>query len=226
MIPCDVSAIITCFNKEQYLDECVNSVLRQSKHVREILVIHDGCEAPTHHAEATSIFLNQNFGVSNARNEGFRFSKGRLILFIDGDDVISPDYIQKMVLKIVDGVDVTYPDLYFWNPEGDSSLSIYPEIVTPTYVYDFEKVGLPITSLMRREVFEKVGGFRDLPVLEDLDFWLRVMCNGYKIEKANTLLWYRQIGNTRNGFDYVKKKEIFNKILAQFKRKEDKLWEK
>lgn len=218
----DVSVLLTCFKKESYLDECVSSVLRQTKQPKEIIIVHDGCPEPMHHAQATSIFLKDNLGVVRSRHEAFRYSTGSLVLFLDGDDVLSPDYIEKMVLVLADGVDVVYPDLFIWQ-EGNSSLVVLPDKIEADLVHDINKFPIPVTSLIKRELYEKLGGFRDFPVLEDLDFWLRAMCNGYTFKKAQTLLWYRRTGDTRNSLELAVRKRVLAEIMAQFEFKGKKL---
>lgn len=211
----DVSVLITCYNKEAYLDECVSSVLRQTQKPREIIVVHDQCESPVHHAQVTTIMLKDNLGVSRARQEAFRYSLGSLILFLDGDDMLSPDYLEKMTLAISQGADISYPDIYFFGDSGES-LTCITEPVNPDLVAKLGKLPIPVTCLMRREVYEKVNGFGSWEVLEDLDFWLRAMCSGYTFKKAETLLWYRQQGVKRNAMEYSKKVRIMKEILSQF----------
>lgn len=154
------------------MDECINSITRQTKLPKEIIVVHDECENPAHHVAVTSIFLKDNQGVAKARHEAFRFSTGSLILFVDGDDVLSPDYLEKMTLVLAGGADVAYPDLYLWS-EKDSRLTSLPNKITPEFVLDHNKVVIPVTCLIRRELYEHLGGFREWTVLEDLDFWIR-----------------------------------------------------
>lgn len=219
----DVSVLITCFNKEEYLDECVSSVLRQTRKPKEIIVIHDECETPVHHAEVETIMLRKNVGVARARHRAFESSIGSLILFLDGDDMISPDYIEKMTLAIHNGADISYPDMYFFGDIEESLVSL-KEPVNPDLFNKLKKLPIPVTCLMKRDVYTSLGGFSEWRVLEDLDFWLRAMCNGYTFGKAETLLWYRQEGEKRNAMDYVLKKQIMDEILNQFEYKENKLW--
>ncbi len=210
----DISVLVTCYQKEKYLDECITSLVRQTQKPKEIIVVHDGCPEPMHHAQATSIMLKNNIGVARARHEAFRYSTGSLILFVDGDDVLSPDYLEKMTNVIASGSDIAYPDIYFYMPTG-GSLSSIPE-VDISLVHKVQKVPIPISSLMKREVYEKVGKFSDHPVLEDMDFWLRAMCKDYTFKRAETLLWYRQEGEKRNNVDELFRKQILKEILSQF----------
>jgi glycosyltransferase involved in cell wall biosynthesis len=221
----DVSVLITCYNKEEYLDECVSSVLRQTKQPREIIVVHDECTNPMHHAAATTIMLPKNLGVARARHEAFRFSTGKLIVFLDGDDILSPDYLEKMTLKIADGADIAFPDIYLFG-DGTSKLTMLTEKVEPALVEKIEKLPIPVTSMMKREVYEKLQGFGKWEVLEDIDFWLRAMCNGYTFARAETLLWYRHTPAGRNATDVGKRTRIMREILEQFVIKDNTITQK
>lgn len=216
----NVSVLITCKDKEKFLDECVSSVLRQSKEPKEIIVVHDECETPMHHAAATSIMLRTNLGVQKARHEAFRFSTGELILFLDGDDIISPDYLEKMALVLAEGADIAYPDMYLFGDHKKEVVTL-KEPVSPALVKELKKLPIPVSCLMKREVYEKSGGFANWEVMEDLDFWLRAMCNGYTFKKAETLLWYRQHSQGRNLIDLGKKKAIIAEIIGQYTIKDN-----
>lgn len=219
----NVSVLITCKDKEQYLDDCISSVLAQTKEPKEIIIVHDACDNPVHHIKATTIMLPVNLGVARARHECFRYSTGELILFLDGDDVLSPDYLEKMILALVESPtgDIAHPDIYFFGDTG-KSLTVTPKTINPALITRLGgKLPIPVTCLMKREVYEKLNGFANWEVMEDLDFWLRAMCNGYTFKKAQTLLWYRQEGVKRNSMELGKKKRIIAEILEQFTIKDN-----
>lgn len=212
---CDVSVIVTCYLKEEFLNECLESIKRQTRQPKEVILIHDACENPMAHVIATTIILPENVGVAKARDVGFNYSTGRLILFVDGDDVISPDYLEKMALTIADGADITYPDIYMWNSETPE-LSVPAMKITTKYIKRISKVPIPVTSMMKREVYEKLNGFKEMEVLEDIDFFIRALCNNYTFKKSHTLLWYRKYGKSRQTqVGEEKRKEVFKGILAQ-----------
>lgn len=210
----NLSVLITCFNKEKYLDDAISSVLRQTRLPKEIIVVHDGCENPMHHVAATTLILKENVGVAKARHKAFEQSTCPLILFLDADDVLSPDYLEKMATSIYLGADVTYPDLYLWADVG-SRLTITPDEITKGFVKNFKKVAIPVTSMMKREVFERLGGFKEMEVLEDLDFWIRALKEGYIFKKSQTLIWYRQLKGNRNTLDIKKKRQVLKEIIKQ-----------
>lgn len=213
----DCSILITCFNKEEFLDECIASVARQTKEPKEIILVHDQCDEPKAHALADTVIPSTHSGVAKTRDIAFKTSTCPLVLFLDGDDVLSPDYLEKMILTLAEGADVVYPDTFLWDWQGkSSSLYVTPEVFDAKFVNHHAKTTLPVTCLMKREVYENVGGFNELPVLEDLDFFLRAMCNGYTFKKAQTLLWYRQSQETRNRLDERTISKVKRDILSKF----------
>lgn len=218
----DISVLVTCFNKEPYLEECIQSIMRQSQKPREIILVHDGCQNVGVHLGVDNIVLKHNVGVAKARHEAVRFSRSELLLFVDGDDVLSPDYLEKMVRVMMKGGDIIYPDLFLW-VEGGGRLVVTPNKITPKFVRDYRKVVIPVTSLISRKMYEDVGGFREWEVLEDLDFFVRAMCRGYTFKKAQTLLWYRRPPGTRNNIDLAKRKKVLDEIMGQFEFEKDKV---
>src|SRR3972149_9765982 len=128
----DCSVLIACKDKESTLDECVQSVLQQSMKPKEIIIYHDGCKEPMAHALAVSIIANENKGVAFARDKMFHYSTGKFVLFVDGDDKLSPDYIEKMMRL---DTDIAYPDVFLWknhgNVVGEDTLHITPHTITP-----------------------------------------------------------------------------------------------
>lgn len=216
----DASVLITCKDKERFLDDCISSVLRQTKQPKEIIVVHDQCENPAHHPEVASIMLKNNLGVAKARQEAFRYSVGGFIIFVDGDDVLNPDYLERMRMALGDNNDIAYPDIYFFD-KLSPKLSVTPNEFGPDSVREMGKLPIPVTCLMKRSVFEELKGFKEYPVMEDLDFWLRAMCKGYTFIKAQTLLWYRQEGERRNLVNEELRAKTISAIFEQFEIKDN-----
>lgn len=217
----DVSIIVTCFNKEEYLKDALDSVFRQTKQPKEVILVHDGCSEAQSYINTETVILKRNYGVSYARHKGFINSTGKLLLFLDGDDVLSPDYVEKTILTIYDGADIAYSNTYFWGT--DPSLVNTPDELTPKYVLEHKKTTINSTSLIKREVYVALDGFREFKAHEDVDFYLRALMHNYILRKADTLLWYRQIPGTRSRYEGVEDKIYFNKILDQFTISEQKV---
>lgn len=100
-----VSVIIPIYNEESYLKKCIDSVLKQTYHNIEVLLVNDGStdnsfEICKKYAESDKrvIVLNQeNMGVSAARNQGIRKSRGKYIVFVDSDDWIEAETIRNLI---------------------------------------------------------------------------------------------------------------------------------
>ncbi|MBL4932622.1 glycosyltransferase family 2 protein [Clostridium paridis] len=103
-----VSVIIPAYNIENYIGRCIDSVLNQTYENIEILIINDGSTDNTSKvvkqrtSEKIRLIEQDNQGVSAARNNGINYSKGEIILFLDADDRIKPNYIEMAVKKIND----------------------------------------------------------------------------------------------------------------------------
>ncbi len=121
-----ISIIIPVFQVERYLDACLTAVVNQSYRKLEILLIDDGstddsgqiCERRAA-ADARIIVVHQeNRGLSAARNEGLRRSKGSCIAFVDADDIPATDYIEHLYRILCDSrADIAVCD-YTTQPEA------------------------------------------------------------------------------------------------------------
>lgn len=109
MICPKVSIIIPAFNVQSYLEECVNSVLNQTYHNLEIILVDDGSTDKTAelcdilHSQDNRVFTvhTPNRGVSAARNTGLDVVTGDYILFVDSDDYIDEELIEYLVQTII-----------------------------------------------------------------------------------------------------------------------------
>lgn len=106
-----ISVVIPLFNKERHIGRAIESVLRQTKQVSEIIVVDDGS---TDNGAAVAIstggdrvvLLKQlNSGVSSARNRGIKTASGEFIAFLDADDEWYPHFIEE-IRQLIE----TFPD--------------------------------------------------------------------------------------------------------------------
>ena len=179
-----VSVIIPTYNRSWCLSEAIDSVLSQTHHNTELIVVDDGStdETPAllaRYGNRLRCLRQTNRGVSAARNHGIQAADGVLIALLDSDDTWQPDKLARQVdffdrqpaAKICQteetwirrGVRVN-PKRRHRKPSGwifEASLALC--LVSPSAV------------MMRRELLEEMGGFDEsLPACEDYDLWLRV----------------------------------------------------
>lgn len=110
-----VSIIVPVYKVEEYLDECMQSLINQTYQNLEILLIDDGspdrcpeiCDEWAKRDSRIKVIHTENHGVSHARNVGLDKASGEYIGFVDADDWVDPDYYEKMVTELLrTGADV------------------------------------------------------------------------------------------------------------------------
>jgi len=180
----EVSVIIPTYNRGWILKEAIDSVLAQEFRDFELIVVDDGSTDNTpqileSYAQDLTVIRQPNRGVSAARNRGIVAANGRLISFLDSDDLWLPRKLSSQVnffnsnpeavinqteeIWIRNGVRVN-PKTRHHKPSGmifEQSLALC--LVSPSAV------------MMKRFLFDAVGLFdEDLPACEDYDLWLRI----------------------------------------------------
>lgn len=168
-----VSVVIPCYNQERYLGEAIESVLTQDLAAQEIIVVNDG--STDNSGEIAKSFVGRiryieqpNSGVSAARNVGIRLSTGRYIAFLDADDFCLPGRlsVQAAVLDRSPSVGLVACDGIRVNDVG-ARLGLLSQTGTaPNNRNNFrwETVSycaLPSTVMVRKECFERYGGFEE-----------------------------------------------------------------
>ena len=99
-----ISVIVPVYNMEQYLDRCVQSVLRQTYEPMEILLVDDGsadgspemCDLYAQKDDRVSTIHQKNAGLSGAKNTGIEHAAGEYLVFIDADDEADDDYVSSL----------------------------------------------------------------------------------------------------------------------------------
>lgn len=102
------SIILPVYNVENYLQECVDSILKQTFADYEIILVDDGstdgssklCDELVKNHDCIRVIHKKNGGLSDARNCGTRVARGEYVVYIDSDDfLIKDDFLEKLVEK-------------------------------------------------------------------------------------------------------------------------------
>jgi glycosyltransferase involved in cell wall biosynthesis len=180
-----ISVVIPTYNRGPLLVEAIVSVLAQTVAPLEILVIDDGSTDDTRerlvpYLDRIEYVLQENRGVSAARNRGVESARGELIAFLDADDVWHPRKLERQLASLAEsphlgllgtGVfDLPSPRLTEVSAIGSGSLAVvsWSQLVVKNYF---------VTSsiVARRDILVRAGLFdTELQGPEDYDLWLRV----------------------------------------------------
>lgn len=105
-----VSILIPACNAGMWIDATIRSALAQTWPHKEIIVVDDGSKdrtlevARTFENQGVKVFLQRNQGASAARNHAFSLCKGDYIQWLDADDLLAPDKIEKQMELVMDGL--------------------------------------------------------------------------------------------------------------------------
>ena len=100
-----ISVIVPVYGVEQYLDQCVDSILRQTHSNLEVILVDDGspdacgemCEGYARRDTRVKVIHKENGGLSDARNAGLDMAQGDYIGFVDSDDWVAPDMFEYLL---------------------------------------------------------------------------------------------------------------------------------
>lgn len=103
-----ISIIVPAYNASKYIEKCLNSILSQTYKNFEIIVVNDGSTDNTldilkkcsEQSDKIKIVAQKNKGVSAARNNGLEHAKGQYIAFVDADDTLEQEFLERMYYKL------------------------------------------------------------------------------------------------------------------------------
>ena len=207
-----VSYILAVYNGRQYLTEALGSIRAQSRPVEEIIVVDDGstddsAEIAEGFGPPVRCIRQKNAGQSAARNHGVRVSRGDMLGFLDCDDLIHPEKIERQLRRFAEAPELVFLDAYarnFWSPEIPEDKRQLPNWQTLTHS-DQPWPEFIATWLFRREVWQRVGEFdENRKFAEDSDWHDRVRFTGLPMETMRVVLARRRLHQanlTLNNYD-------------------------
>lgn len=100
-----ISVIVPVYKVENYLNQCLESIVKQTYSNLEILLVDDGspdrcpeiCDEWARREKRVRAIHKRNGGLSDARNAGLALAQGELVMFVDSDDWIAPEMAEKML---------------------------------------------------------------------------------------------------------------------------------
>lgn len=118
---CLISVIVPIYNVEDYLSKCIESIVHQTYHNIQIILVDDGstdrsgliCDKYAELDQRIQVIHQKNRGLVVARKTGLQAARGEYIGFVDGDDYIAPEMYEKLLNEIVK-YDADFVHSSFW----------------------------------------------------------------------------------------------------------------
>ena len=195
-----ISVVVTCYNHENYIEQCLRSIFNQTYRNLELIVLDDGStdssnqiiqEVLKDSPFVTTFESHKNIGVVRTRNKGLNLLNGDYFLFVDSDDFLDDRYVEELYdCAINHQADVVYCDLFNFEKN---------EVYLKAQEYELHSLlvsnYISNCSLVKKAILkdayydEKLSGKK----LEDYDFFLNLIINnGAKaVYQPNTKLNYR-----------------------------------
>jgi glycosyltransferase involved in cell wall biosynthesis len=189
----DISVIIPYFNRQQYVDQAIESVLGQTLRPLEIILVNDGSAwsarrfLDRYSDICTIVDLPNTVGASAARNEGIRRARGRYIAFLDDDDIWLPKKleIQRRYMEEHPQCALVHSAATSFSSDGPDTLwkCDWPAPLTLAQALTHDHWIILPTVLARADVLRKIRAFdTKFRGSEDHDLVIRCTAAGYRIE--------------------------------------------
>jgi glycosyltransferase involved in cell wall biosynthesis len=202
-----VSVIIPTYNNARHISDAIDSVLEQTVHDIEILIIDDGSvdntkEILKKYSSRIKYIYQENKGVSAARNRGIKEARGKYVAFLDADDIWFPSKTDRQ-LSLFErnrhvGLVSAFMDTIDENglPLGQKKPGKKPGSRYETAIVNGSPA--PSTFMVKRECFDMVGLFdENISIFEDLDIYIRIaeryaivvmdeILGSYRVHSSNT----------------------------------------
>jgi len=193
----EISVIMAVYNRELVISRAINSLLKQTLNNWELIAVNDGSEDGTlkiledykSNYDKVKVVTQEHKNLSESKNKGIKTSVGNFITFLDSDDELLPRHLEARYNYMINHPDT---DLIHGGVIiiGDAFVADRKNKKKMIPLYDCAIGG---TFFGKREVFEQIGGFNNIPYSEDFEFFERVS-KFFKVEKIiyPTYIYHRE----------------------------------
>lgn len=245
-----VSVVIPVYNVENYLDDCLSSIVNQTLKDIEIICINDGStdsslEILNRYAEKDNritVISQENGGHAVATNRGMSMAKGEYLYLMDSDDIVKLNTLEDtyniakskdLDFVIFKAINYNDPEDRFYETEVYSMQNLKKAVGTKVFNYKdipdnviFNMSVTPWSKLYNREFVERCGAhFPEGLVFEDNVFFWQVLFNAERIyfhdEFLFTRRWYSTSSTTAGDQRFLNSIDVYNLIWDEFQKHEE-----
>lgn len=213
-----ITVIVPVYNVEGYLNRCVESIANQSYRNLEIILVDDGsrdgcpdlCDTWGKSDSRIKVIHKKNGGVSSARNAGLDIACGEYVAFVDADDYISPNMLE----KLLNGATLNNCDISICRVSSDKSAQneqakVYENDVLSLYLSDSLCRPSVFAKLYSRQVIQGLRFDSSIKIGEDYIFNFYAFKNARRVVVLEERLYYYEL--RENSAVHTLKKEMLNR---------------
>ncbi len=208
-----ISVIIPVYNVEEYLRECVDSVLVQTYQNFEIILVDDGstdssgeiCDEYLEKDDRITVIHQKNGGLSAARNSGLSEAEGKYVYFLDSDDYITDNSLETLVeIAEKDNSDIVFFDAVSFADtddfevsqnyirknkyKTDSGYAVFSEMIKNKEYHS----AVPLLLINREFLFKSGVSFISGILYEDMVFTYQLFCKAAVVSQCKDALYCRR----------------------------------
>lgn len=195
--------IVPVYNVENFIDECIQSILNQSMTNIEIILVNDGstdssgqkCNEWSRHDNRIKVIHKKNGGLSSSRNVGLDHAKGKYISFVDSDDIIDLKFVETLVHELKDNVELAVAPINLFFEDGTIK-EFYKakelKIHSTEYIVDILNHRIDNSVCNKMFIREKIGQlrFKEGIINEDFPFMISYLNSISNVALTNKHPYY------------------------------------
>lgn len=216
-----LSIIVPIYKVEEFLEECVNSILNQEFSDFELILVNDGspdncgkiCDEFAKKDQRIKVIHKVNGGLSSARNAGIEIAKGSYLSFIDSDDFISEDFYKDNMNFLISNkdVDMLIAQVCYYDGNKNKVVENFPRKIDVkkeilSYMLSIDYIGSAWINIYKKEIFDKLR-YPEGSIYEDGYILTDIIEKIEKIYISNRGIYYYR---NREGSIMTKKKSLEN----------------
>ena len=242
-----VSIICLAYNHENFVVETLNSVIQQNYQPIELIIVDDYSKDRTKleinnwllsHPEVQFIANEFNIGNTKSFNNALKIAKGEYIIDLAADDLLLPNGIQMQVNAFqkskFKNLGVVYGNAEIINEDGSFNSFYFPvdkngKVISKRIIGDIYSSVLStgdsicsVSALIKKSVFDFLGGYDETLAYEDLDSWIRAS-REYEFDFIDEVLVQKRMVTNSLGSNFYKKKHKINISTYKILKKAIKL---
>ncbi|MHA7646492.1 glycosyltransferase family 2 protein [Nitrosopumilus sp. S4] len=207
-----VSIIIVNFNGKQYLEKCLESLMKINYNDYEIIILDNNSTDDSisfveqKYPQIIVEKLDQNYGFAHPNNLGAKMAKGDFLLFLNNDTIVTPDFLSELITTITSNSNIAICQSFLLKMNGDvDSSGDFIDTLGRAFSSreknpNFKNIFSARAACMitRKEIFFRLGGFDEkfFVSFEDVDLGWRANIFGYDVVLSSKSVVYHFGGQT------------------------------